>query len=84
MLTVLLVFVLCVCAVAWLEIRSKKHNEDKNKWVKSMMEDLRSFRDEPAYRCKYCGAQSEVHPQDQRPPPDYCHESDHTIDETYE
>ena len=45
MLTVLLVFVLCVCAVAWLEIRSKKHKEDKKKWVKSMMEELRYFRD---------------------------------------
>ena len=84
MLTLLLVFVLCVCFVAWLEIRSKKHSEDKKTWVKGMMEDLRSFRTEPAYRCKYCGAQSEVHPQDQRPPPDYCHESDHRIDETYE
>jgi len=45
MIDVLLVFVLCVCVVAWLEIRSKKHNEDKKKWVKSMMEELRSFRD---------------------------------------
>jgi hypothetical protein len=34
-----------VCLVAWLEIRSKKHKEDKKKWVKSMMEELRSFRD---------------------------------------
>lgn len=38
MITLLLVFVLCVCFVAWLEIRRKK-------WVKSMMEELRSFRD---------------------------------------
>lgn len=45
MITVLLVFVLCVCGVAWLEIRSKQHNEDKEKWVKSTMEELRSFRD---------------------------------------
>jgi hypothetical protein len=45
MITLLLVFVLCVCFVAWLEIRSKKHNEDKKKWVKSMMEELRYFRD---------------------------------------
>lgn len=45
MLTLLLFFVLCVCAVAWLETRSKKYQEDKKKWVKSMMEELRSFRD---------------------------------------
>ena len=45
MITLLLVFVLCVCVVAWLEIRSKKYQEDKKKWVKSMMEELRSFRD---------------------------------------
>jgi hypothetical protein len=45
MLTLLLVFVLCVCFFAWLEIRSKKHNEDKKKWAASMMEELRSFRD---------------------------------------
>ena len=31
----------------------------------------------PEYRCKYCGAPSWVHPLDQEPPPDYCHESDH-------
>ena len=29
------------------------------------------------YRCKYCGAPSEVDPADQLPPPDYCYESDH-------
>jgi hypothetical protein len=45
MITLLLVFVLCVCVVAWLEIRSKRHSEDKKKWVKSMMQELRSFRD---------------------------------------
>ena len=45
MITLLLVFVLCVCIVAWLEIRSKKHNDGKEKWVKSMMDELRSFRD---------------------------------------
>lgn len=36
MITLLLVFVLCVCLVAWRETRSKKHNEDKKKRVKSM------------------------------------------------
>ena len=45
MITLLLVYVLCVCVVAWLEIRSNKYSEDKKKWVKSMMEELRSFRD---------------------------------------
>jgi hypothetical protein len=45
MINILLVFVLCVCFVAWLELRSKKYQEDKKKWVKSMMEELRSFRD---------------------------------------
>lgn len=32
----------------------------------------------PQYRCLYCGAPSRVDPADQRPPPDYCHEGDHT------
>lgn len=45
MIILLLVFVLFVCCVALLEIRSKKHNEDKKKWVKSMMGELRSLRD---------------------------------------
>lgn len=31
----------------------------------------------PEYRCKHCGAPSWIHPLDQEPPPDYCHESDH-------
>ena len=46
MITLLLVFVLCVCFFAWLEIRSKKHNESKEKWVKSMMEELRELENE--------------------------------------
>lgn len=29
------------------------------------------------FRCNYCGAPSWVDPNDQRPPPDYCHEADH-------
>lgn len=29
------------------------------------------------WRCIYCGEWSLQHPQDQRAPSDYCHESDH-------
>lgn len=35
----------------------------------------------PPYRCAYCGAPSWLHPADQEPPPDYCHESDHGSEE---
>ena len=31
--------------------------------------------------CRFCGAPSWVHPADQTPPPDYCHEGDHTQEE---
>ena len=54
MITLLLVFVLCVCFVAWLEIRSKKHKEDKKKWVKSMMEELKGFKQHHGCQCEYC------------------------------
>jgi hypothetical protein len=33
---------------------------------------------EKEFTCKYCGAPSDVDPSDQFPPPDYCHEEDHT------
>lgn len=29
------------------------------------------------YRCQFCGQPSWYAPEDQTPPPDYCHESDH-------
>lgn len=31
----------------------------------------------PANRCKFCGAETEVDPSDQRAPADYCHAADH-------
>ena len=34
-------------------------------------------RQDPPYTCKYYGAPSFYPPEDQYPPPDYCHESDH-------
>lgn len=29
------------------------------------------------YRCRFCGALSWLHPVDQLPPSDYCHQGDH-------
>ena len=40
------------------------------------LEDVKDRRD-PTFKCKYCGAPSFYPPEDQSPPPDYCHESDH-------
>ena len=36
------------------------------------------------YECVYCGRPSWVDPTDQRPPPDYCHESDHGEPDEFE
>ena len=33
--------------------------------------------EEEVFMCKYCGMPSRYPPEDQYPPPDYCHESDH-------
>lgn len=38
----------------------------------------------PPYDCVYCGAPSWLHPYDQEPPSDYCHESDHGSQEDCE
>lgn len=40
-------------------------------------EVLDADRREAPYTCQYCGRPSWLEPNDQTPPPDYCHESDH-------
>jgi hypothetical protein len=37
------------------------------------------------HTCKFCGMPSQVEPEDQEAPPDYCQEADHTsLDEENE
>lgn len=40
------------------------------------LEDVKN-RIDPPYRCNFCGERSFIHPQDQEPPPSYCHPVDH-------
>lgn len=55
-------------------IRDRKRGERMNK---PELKEGNADRQEPPYTCQYCGSPSWLHPSDQTPPPDYCHESDH-------
>ena len=46
------------------------------------LEDIKD-RIDPPFKCKYCGLPSFYPPEDQTPPPDYCHESDHGSAESH-
>lgn len=35
------------------------------------------FKKVPPYQCRFCGNPSWIAPEDQTPPADYCHESEH-------
>lgn len=50
------------------------------KELQLLIEEMQQEGDE-IFTCKYCGAPTKYAPEDQSPPADYCHESDHGLTE---